>query len=564
MRPGRRGVLLIGLVMGLAAQLALPGCASEDSPEAPPPVVTGAPPPRSAMPGAAGSVPVGAADYPIPAGSIHVDAGAGQDTAAGTREAPLRTIQAACDRASPGQTIVIRGGLYHETVYVNQPVTIQNAPGEAVWLDGSQPVTEWTEDDALWSAPLPVLLDDSIGPDNGDPYVSDTHPSAAQPEMLFVGAHPLRQVPRRADVTPGAFFADRRSRRLYVADHPHDRTWRTATLAQAVVVSAPDVTIRGIGVRRYGNSVQTQGAVYLARRADLLENVVVEDVATTGISFYSDANQGTGQAVDVTVRRAGLMGIGGTNADHLVLRRVLIERANAERFNPTPNSAGIKITRSRNVLIESSVVTGSLRTTGIWLDESVVGFGVHHNRVIDNGVSGISAELSSKGRISGNLVDEHEFGIVVYSSGDIEIDNNVVHSNSAIDLDLRQDHRRQADPRAAGHDPRFAPGDDTNPWLVQNITVRCNVFGPGNARTRFRAVDQATDIPADQMNIRLHGNGFAPLPHAPVAQWGTGEGQQTRDVTDVTSLPGAPGEPRNVTGHSPSPQCGKIGPSLGR
>lgn len=537
-----------------------------DAETSPPPTGTEVPPPDLATdPASAGAQSIGAAVYAVPDDALVVDPAVGNDGSSGSADAPLRTAQAAADRAVPGQTIVLREGEYHETVYVNTPVTIQNQPGEAAWLDGSEPVTGWESEGDLWSAPLPVVLDRSIGPDAGDPYVSEEFPAAAEPEMLFRDGTQLQQVMDRSQVDENSFYADRRRQRLYVGDGPEGpgasgHEWRTASLAQAIVVSSPDVTIRGIGVRRYGNSVTTQGAIYLARQGNLLDNVVVEDVATTGVSFYSEDNQGSGSAVRTTIRRAGLMGVGATVADGLRVREVLVEEANFERFNPTPNSAGIKVTRSRDVVVESSVFLNSRGTTAIWLDEAVVGFGVYRNRVEDNGATGISVELSSQGRIVDNLVAGHQFGVVLYSSGSIDVTNNRVMRNTEIDLDLRQDHRRQADPASAGRDPRYGPGDPTNPWLVTDVSISCNVLGPGPAGARLRAVDTHTGIAADDMDITVDSTTFVVGGDGTVAaRWGTGPPDETRAVTDPEDLPRTPDQQPNLTASAAdaqgAPEC---------
>jgi parallel beta-helix repeat protein len=52
---------------------------------------------------------------------------------------PNETIQSAVDRALPGDTVLILPGVYHETVYVDQPnITIRGVieGGERPWLDG--------------------------------------------------------------------------------------------------------------------------------------------------------------------------------------------------------------------------------------------------------------------------------------------------------------------------------------------------------------------------------------------------------------------------------------------
>lgn len=548
--------------------------ACSSGPSTPPPRITQAPSPEGTPAASqAGALAVGQADYPAPDDAIYVDGLSGDDKSTGASASPLRSIQAAVDRAAAGQTVVIRPGIYHETVYVNTPLTLQNEPGAEVWLDGSEPIASWQWDDETWSAPLPAVLDRIIGPDGGDPYVSDEHPAAAEPEMLFRDGQQLRQVLHRKEVDADSFYADRRRQRLHIgggADGPgggdsHD--WRTASLAQAIVASAPDVTIRGIGVRRYGNSVGTHGAVYLARKGNLLENVVVEDVASTGVSFYSDANQGSGSALRTTIRRAGLMGIGATVADGLRIREVFVEEANYERFNATPNSAGIKITSSRDVVVESSVFRNSRGTTAIWIDESVVGFGVFHNIVENNGVTGISAELSSHGRIVDNVVADHEFGVVLYSAGSIDVVDNHILRNGTIDLDLRQDDRRQDDARAAGHDPRYPPGDPTNPWLVTDVNISCNILGPGPAVARLRAVDTATGIPADEMNITVNATTFVLNNGETVAAlWGTGPPDQTRPVTDPTALPTDPALAPNRQSRRDVraiPGCGTVGAASG-
>lgn len=72
---------------------------------------------------------------------IVVDAAAGDDAAAGTAEAPWRTIARATRDAKPGDTICLRGGVYYETVTLDRsgtaerPITIRSLPGQLAVLD---------------------------------------------------------------------------------------------------------------------------------------------------------------------------------------------------------------------------------------------------------------------------------------------------------------------------------------------------------------------------------------------------------------------------------------------
>jgi len=70
----------------------------------------------------------------------------GNDSHPGTRDRPLRTIQKAADRLRPGDTCIVRGGTYRETVRLKAsgtetaPIRIMAMPGETVVLSGADPL----------------------------------------------------------------------------------------------------------------------------------------------------------------------------------------------------------------------------------------------------------------------------------------------------------------------------------------------------------------------------------------------------------------------------------------
>ena len=71
-----------------------------------------------------------------------VDAAKGDDAAAGTRQAPWKTVGRALKQLTPGDTLYLRGGTYYENVYCaiagtqEKPVTIRSYPGEQAVIDG--------------------------------------------------------------------------------------------------------------------------------------------------------------------------------------------------------------------------------------------------------------------------------------------------------------------------------------------------------------------------------------------------------------------------------------------
>ena len=70
----------------------------------------------------------------------------GSNDNSGSESAPFRTIQKAVSIMSPGDSCLVRGGTYRETVTIGvSDVVIRNHPGELVVITGTDVVTGWTQ-----------------------------------------------------------------------------------------------------------------------------------------------------------------------------------------------------------------------------------------------------------------------------------------------------------------------------------------------------------------------------------------------------------------------------------
>ena len=99
-------------------------------------------------------------------GAFYADIASGNDSWAGTSECPTASIQAAVNLAGQGDSVIVREGVYHEEITLNESgMRLKVADGERVILDGSRSVKEdlggsWSVHDSsslegtVWKADL--------------------------------------------------------------------------------------------------------------------------------------------------------------------------------------------------------------------------------------------------------------------------------------------------------------------------------------------------------------------------------------------------------------------------
>ena len=459
-----------------------------------------------------GSIAVGSARYSVPSNALYVSAASGSDAQAGSSSQPLRTLAAAIKKASTGQTIVLRAGSYHETVTVNKQVVVQNYPGEAVWFEGSSLLTDLKKDGPRWSQSNWTTKFDSSptytrgGPASTAPswgFVNAAHPMAAHPDQVWVDGSAQAQVGSLGEVTSGKFFVDYGASKLYLGSDPTGHTVRASDLVTAMTVSAPGAVIRGIGVRRYAPSIPDMGAVRVSGNSSSLENVILSDNATTGLSLLT-SNISLNQITSV---RNGMMGIHANYADNMKINSLNASGNNTELFNVAPVSGGMKVTRSRNVTVTGSMFNGN-NGPGLWFDESSYNLTIAGNIMADNTKYGMSLEISSDIKVLNNLVMKNiDNGIAVKNAGSVQIWNNTI-LNNARPISITQDTRLASNLSTPGHDPRQKLPDPSVNWLTGPDRVSNNVISGSTGNCLLCVEDWTHTRSAAQMGITASGNAY--------------------------------------------------------
>jgi len=477
-------------------------------PTTPPTTQPPAEPPTAST---AGSAPVGTTQYPVPAGALIVSP-SGSDSNAGTVQQPVRTLARAVQLASNGSTIVLRAGTYRENVAIYKRVTIQSAPGETVWLDGSAPVTGWTRTSRGWRHDNWTTRFDSSptytqgAPDNNTEFyrfLNPAFPMAAHPDQVWIGGAPQQQVGSLSQLTAGTFYVDEARSQLHVGSNPSTSQVRASVLPKALSVRASGVVIRGIGIRRYAPSVWMVAGVTLESPSATVENVVIDDFATTGIS----ALRADTVMRNLTVTDSGMLGIHVRNADRLQLTSVLVTGSNAEKFNITPSAGGIKVGQTARITVHDSDFSDNL-ATGFWTDWSVSDVRIANSTFNRNSGDGLFLELTARARVIGSFfADNDRFGIKVNNTSDVQIWNNAFSGNDR-PLNLVQDFRRNDDRNDSAVDPRRGWPDPAMPWTLGPVRAYNNVIDgtDSTADCLICVEDYSREMSAEQMGITLNSN----------------------------------------------------------
>jgi hypothetical protein len=91
----------------------------------------------------------------------------GTDDGAGTIEQPFGTLSRAAESLQPGDSCILRGGVYRETLRPlrsgepGRPITIRACEGETPVLSAGEVLRDWNDEgNGLWSAAMPLDLED--------------------------------------------------------------------------------------------------------------------------------------------------------------------------------------------------------------------------------------------------------------------------------------------------------------------------------------------------------------------------------------------------------------------
>jgi len=135
-----------------------------------------------------GGATIGALEYP---NVYYVDPRhpAATDDGFGYPGQPYQTLAKALEVAQAGETVILRGGVYRETLAPkNDGVTVKALKGERVVISGADVIAGWKRDGAAWLAPLAVEPKKVLR--DGQPWSEFSYDAAAKRIALKFAGDP--------------------------------------------------------------------------------------------------------------------------------------------------------------------------------------------------------------------------------------------------------------------------------------------------------------------------------------------------------------------------------------
>ena len=503
-------------------------------------------------------------DIVLHVNSTHPDA---DDRNAGTLKAPLKTIQAAAERAVPGTRVLIHGGEYREWVHpvcggINASHMISYeayGDGEVVIkasekVENFRPSNGWRlynnfgkkKEEAkikVWEYCLEPNLFLGYNPFCAVNILhdrlfieydkTDMTTYLNRRGMVFCDGKPLTQVSlcNGLGEKDGTYWVEANGQRVHFrlwndedpADHRIEVTCREQCFA-------PDepflsyIKVKGLTCAHAatGAPVPQRGAISCYRGHHwIIEDCTVDWSNGVGIDVGNECwhhemipGQKIGYSVirNCTISNAGVCGIAGLHAVHMLIEDNRIEETGWQKMELSWEAGAIKLHNSVNSLIRRNLFRNTFRADHLWMDCGNENNRITHNLFLDgreqreaifiectkDGVNLIDHNIiwNVEGRIDRNQIKEQKGSAGWYAMTESGEVNGYGIYGEGTDR-LRIEHNLIGNCRSAGYFAKPVSfrmhglergGTSRDAWILNNLFYRC-----GEAAVKFPTKDNHCD-----------------------------------------------------------------------
>ncbi len=395
------------------------------------------------------------------------------DSNPGTEDLPLRTIQRGADLArwrggNPGDTVLVKAGTYREMVTLRhggwepQVIMFRAAPGEEVWVKGSDVVTDWKHDSGhIWKVsgwPHPsrqVFCDDKILRQVAHfstlPDFHELDPETRGPaggRKTFSNPYLMRPIDGGKEaMTAGSFFVDMDKDVLYVwledDSDPNDHLMEVSVRPHIFAADNLDVCgimLDGFKMRHTSSTRHSHrsAGVIMGPYRWIIQNCDVQWTCFTGLRAWGKYHLIRNNVFSCN----GCVGIdsgsslapvdprsGPVPLEETVMEGNVTNYNNYRAYSRWWHCGGVKLIPCASRVRTTRHEAVGNHGPGIWYDSECIDGEISLCRTTDNESHGIFYELNSRGLIWGNISLRNATGVANEGSDTTRIYNNLCAGN---------------------------------------------------------------------------------------------------------------------------------------
>ena len=370
---------------------------------------------------------------------------AASDSNPGTRARPFKTISAAARSVRPGDTVLVRPGIYREAVHLTisgsegKPITFRSEVPYAAILEGADTIREFQPESAgVWSFAAPGLI--ALG---SDPNAGEWIPA----EQVYVSDVPLERVTQKSALIPGTFLLDYDRKRVLVAPLENQDIGKAQVLFSVrgglIAAEQPlnDIHITGFTLRHNNDWFGSLHALTICGQRWQVENNHIFWSSYAGIAFrHSNHCVVRNNLIDWS----GAENVVGNSTANLLFENNRLLHGNWKRQGPDFEGGALKMVSTYDSMYRNNEAA-YFYGYGLWFDIGCGDNVFQSNTVHDSRYGGsLFAEISWRVQFLDNIIYNTAFGLQPGETSECTLRRNMVFNNDW-GVYLRDDgHRRTA------------------------------------------------------------------------------------------------------------------------
>jgi hypothetical protein len=338
-----------------------------------------------------------------------------------------KSLQSLIDAAPAGSVVDVPACIYHETVTINKPLTV-DGHGQAQ-IRGSDVWTAWAAGGGSFVSSL------SVPPFSGDHQgvCADGSGRCNWPEQVYFDGTPLTELSAGSVPGPGQFALDG-TRHVVLHDNPSGHVLEVTTRERWVDTESDDVTIQGMTFWHAANPAETGAIGNQNRNGWTLQDSKLYS-AHGGIVSLGGASNPNSQTrvLRNEIAGSGYEAIDGFRNNNTLIQGNEIYNNNLSGFDSVNwAGAGVKVVAFSNLVVDGNEVRNNAGP-GLWCDIGCQNVVFSNNRVHDNQGAGILFEISAGAKVFNNAIwysSPTAPGINISSSANADVYSNVLAWNN--------------------------------------------------------------------------------------------------------------------------------------